>query len=117
MRYVIILLCVLFLVSGCTVDYTVGKSSTRLAQETLLKELEYCDHKFDSDNVKRKELNNNYCMEVLDVVESLIRDGYFEIDKETEVIISNVTQPKSIPEFDYAVKELEKVKDGIIGDI
>lgn len=118
---VLLVILAIALLVGCE-DPNLGKSSKRMAQERLLNELDNCDTKFGSDSESRRQMSQEYCSEVLDRVDSLIREGYFEDDEETKKVLNkaeeeNITISDRNKEIEDAQKELDDMYNDIAGDI
>lgn len=112
-----ILLISLFLF-GCEAS-TEGKTSKRLAQERLLSELKNCDTKFGTDSADRRQMSRDYCIEVLDRIDTLIKEGYFDDDIIPKETVHQAqkdledTENATTTQYD----ELDEIINKITGDI
>jgi hypothetical protein len=94
------------------------KTGKELAQEKLLYELSRCNSKFgDNSYQNQREKNAAYCNQVLERVDKLVRDGYFDKEEVDNVEVPNITKPIVIDEDKQAYEELDAISNEIIGDI
>ncbi len=110
---------VLLLVTGC--DDVDNRTAKEKAQDALLDELDNCGNAFGSnDGETKRTRHKEYCTYVLEMIDTLIRDGYFDDDGQSKKIQEekNITKTSSIDEIEKEIYEsVNNIRDSIIGEI
>lgn len=118
--FVFLFLLLIIVLTGCeSVDENF--SSKKLAERTLINELQNCESKFGTDTTAKREANIEYCYKVLDIVDDLYRNGFLEGDADVENALQNARnvtgEYKVTDDSAAAYDELDKTVSEIIGDI